>query len=318
MEVPLLLLLNGPPAVGKSALARRYLEDHPLALLVEVDRLRTSLGTWREDERSKLLARDLALALIRARLQQGGDVVVPQYLGRTDFIQTLDALARRHHAHFVEVIVVDAEPRLAQRFRDRTRDMGRSGEEHPAEEVREDEVDARIDEWIGLLEAVRDERPATLWLPCRPTLDETYAALVAELAAQTSDIGSRPRVSMRWNAVCLDCSDVDELATFYRDLFGWDVVARDDGWCQLVDPDGGIALNLQAETWYEPPVWPEQPGMQTKMLHLEVRVDDVDEAVRLVERLGGRRAPHQPADRDPAKLRVLLDPAGHPFCLWTD
>ncbi|WP_425554049.1 VOC family protein [Kribbella karoonensis] len=33
--------------------------------------------------------------------------------------------------------------------------------------------------------------------------------------------------------------------------------------------------------------------------------------------LGAREARQQPTDRDPHRLRIMLDPAGHPFCLWT-
>lgn len=84
------------------------------------------------------------------------------------------------------------------------------------------------------------------------------------------------------------------------------------------DPAGGVGLNVQAEAWYEPPVWPEQPGAQTKMLHFEILVEDMDAAVAHAVAAGARIAPHQPPDRAPDELRVMLDPAGHPFCLYTD
>jgi predicted enzyme related to lactoylglutathione lyase len=123
--------------------------------------------------------------------------------------------------------------------------------------------------------------------------------------------------SITWTTITLDCSDAEVLAAFYSRLFGWDVTARDGaGWVQLRNPQGGVGLNLQAEPWYQPPVWPEQSGHQTKMIHLEVMVDDLDAAERLVIHCDGVTAAHQPADRDPARLRIMLDPAGHPFCLF--
>jgi predicted kinase len=76
-----LLLVNGPPGVGKSTLARRYVADRPRALLVEVDELRTRLGGWATDEESKVLARELAVDLIHGHLARGYDVVVPQFRG---------------------------------------------------------------------------------------------------------------------------------------------------------------------------------------------------------------------------------------------
>lgn len=59
-------------------------------------------------------------------------------------------------------------------------------------------------------------------------------------------------------------------------------------------------------------MWPEQPGEQAKMVHLDIKVNDLDAAVAYALAAGARLAKHQP-QRD---VRVLLDPAGHPFCLF--
>ena len=68
----------------------------------------------------------------------------------------------------------------------------------------------------------------------------------------------------------------------------------------------------------EPPVWPEQPGRQAKMMLFEVLVNDLEAAVERVLACSGAEARHQPADRDPTRLRVMLDPVGHPFCWFVD
>ena len=122
--------------------------------------------------------------------------------------------------------------------------------------------------------------------------------------------------SLRINAVCIDCADADELAAFYVGLFGWEVLAGSGDWIKVGAGAGGVELNIQAEAWYQPPVWPERPGALTKMLHFEVETDDVLAAAAHALSVGAREAP-QPAGRDPATLRVMLDPAGHPFCLWS-
>lgn len=131
---------------------------------------------------------------------------------------------------------------------------------------------------------------------------------------------TRPgRPALRWTGVCLNCADADELARFYGRLLGWEISASDGaGWIQMRDPAGGVALNFQAERWYRPPVWPEQPDGQDKMLHFEIEVDDVHAAVAHAVAAGARGAPYQPPDRSPLQLRVMLDPAGHPFCLYAD
>lgn len=125
------------------------------------------------------------------------------------------------------------------------------------------------------------------------------------------------RPSITWTTVTLDCSDAELLAAFYAVVFGWEINARDGvGWVQVRDPNGGVGLNFQADDRYEPPTWPEEPGEQTKMLHFEILVDDVEAAVEVVLHAGGTEAPHQSSDRDRTRLRVMLDPAGHPFCLF--
>lgn len=79
-------------------------------------------------------------------------------------------------------------------------------------------------------------------------------------------------------------------------------------------PDGGTGLSFQSEPWYRPPVWPEAEGQPTKMVHLDIQVNDLEEAVAHATAVGARLADVQPQDH----VRVLLDPAGHPFCLFLD
>lgn len=63
---------------------------------------------------------------------------------------------------------------------------------------------------------------------------------------------------------------------------------------------------------YEEPTWPA--GERPKQLHIDCAVDDLDAAEGEALRLGARPVADQPA---PERWRVLLDPAGHPFCLST-
>ncbi|MFG3114482.1 VOC family protein [Streptomyces sp. NPDC048197] len=114
--------------------------------------------------------------------------------------------------------------------------------------------------------------------------------------------------------IALDCPDAHQLAGFYGRLLGWSVTASEPDWVLLRCPDGGTGLSFQSEPGYRPPVWPERPEEQQKMLHLDIRVDDLDEAEQYAFTLGAVRAEYQPQD----DVRVLYDPAGHPFCLFRD
>jgi catechol 2,3-dioxygenase-like lactoylglutathione lyase family enzyme len=119
---------------------------------------------------------------------------------------------------------------------------------------------------------------------------------------------------IRLTTVCLDCSDAAATAAFYCGLLGWEPAVTEPDWVLVRDPAGGVGLSFQAEEKYLAPTWPEEPGEQQKMIHLEVLVDDLPAAVERALAAGGRLAPHQPRD----DLRVVLDPAGHPLCLFTE
>src|SRR4029453_15343854 len=58
----------------------------------------------------------------------------------------------------------------------------------------------------------------------------------------------------------------------------------------------------QGEEWYEPPIWPEEPGALAKMMHFEILVDDLGAAIAHAVAAGARVAEHQPADRDQSGL----------------
>lgn len=130
-----------------------------------------------------------------------------------------------------------------------------------------------------------------------------------------------PHVHIR--TVNLDCADAHEMARFYGGLLGWEPTAVEPNWVLMRDPGGGTGLSFQKTDWYERPTWPEEPGQQQKMIHLEVRVIPQDgqepeaalaEATRLALSSGGTLA--EPQARD--DLRVVLDPSGHPLCLFLD
>ena len=120
-------------------------------------------------------------------------------------------------------------------------------------------------------------------------------------------------INARLRGPVLDAADAVALARFYERLLGWTMAAQEEGWAKLVSPDGFLKLEFQQEAHYTPPVWPTRPGAPQMMMHLDIAVDDVDAAVALALEAGATLADHQPQD----DVRVLLDPAGHPFCLFT-
>ncbi|HEY2271243.1 MAG TPA: AAA family ATPase [Jatrophihabitantaceae bacterium] len=116
-----LILLNGPPAIGKSTLAERYVDEHPLALNLDLDGVRRMLGQWQERPiEAGLLARAMTLEMARVHLSGGHDVVIPQYLGRPQFLQQAEQVATEVHAKFAEFVLMDGRDNAVRRFTERT------------------------------------------------------------------------------------------------------------------------------------------------------------------------------------------------------
>ncbi|WIX79852.1 AAA family ATPase [Amycolatopsis carbonis] len=167
-----LIVLNGPPAIGKSTLAERFAEDHPPTLNLDVDRVRSLVGGWRaQPSESGLAARELALAAARAHLAAGHDVVVPQLLGRPDFLVRLEELADDVGASFHELMLMDTRESVLTRFASRT-----PGPHH------HDTTAAEVAAFHDRLEFLLADRPrARVITTSAGRLDGAYRAVLAAL-----------------------------------------------------------------------------------------------------------------------------------------
>jgi hypothetical protein len=110
--------------------------------------------------------------------------------------------------------------------------------------------------------------------------------------------------------VTLDCAEPRPVAEFWAALLDGEIVF-----------ETAQAVGVRAEQlWlsairihdYRPPTWPDDAV--PKQIHFDLDVDELDAAVAEAERLGAVAAQFQPA---PDARRIMLDPAGHPFCLTT-
>lgn len=127
---------------------------------------------------------------------------------------------------------------------------------------------------------------------------------------QSYRMGSSPRFTLA--ATTVDAPDARELARFYQRLLGWPVRKEEADWLEIAPPDGGGGLSFQTEPLFTRPRWPSERTGQQMMMHLDIEVDDLPSAVERAVALGATVADRQPQD----DVRVLLDPAGHPFCLF--
>jgi len=109
-----------------------------------------------------------------------------------------------------------------------------------------------------------------------------------------------------WSGVTIDCLDPQRVARFWSTLLGRELGPSQEGWVYL-----GRRGDAQPRLVFQPV--PEPPTGKVR-IHLDVSVDDIDEAVAAVIALGGR-ATGERHDHDEGVVVVVADPEGHEFCL---
>jgi hypothetical protein len=114
-----------------------------------------------------------------------------------------------------------------------------------------------------------------------------------------------------WGSV-QETPDPPALAHFYSRLLGWPISHERDDWCTIKDPRAESYLGFHASAEYVRPTWPPADGEQQTMAHHDFEVTDLAGAVAHAQECGATLAEFQPQD----DVRVMLDPDGHPFCLY--
>jgi hypothetical protein len=114
--------------------------------------------------------------------------------------------------------------------------------------------------------------------------------------------------------VVFDAPDLEAESSFWAGLLDGEVF-RDDEWHSIV-VDGEWVMGVQLAPNHVAPDWPTGP--QQQQVHVDLHVEDLEEAGRLAEQLGGRQLQEaiRPADNPDGDemFTVYASPAGHPFC----
>ena len=117
---------------------------------------------------------------------------------------------------------------------------------------------------------------------------------------------------LQLSATPISSPDPRALAAFYARLLEWETVTSEPDWVVLQNPSGGPGVSFHIDEHYVRPVWPSAEGNQQPMMHLDIRVDDLDSGSAYATACGAVAAEYQPQE----DVRVFLDPDGHPFCLF--
>ncbi|GAA4712336.1 VOC family protein [Pedococcus ginsenosidimutans] len=105
----------------------------------------------------------------------------------------------------------------------------------------------------------------------------------------------------------IDCADPSAEARFWAAALGGEVAHAQDEYAMVTLGEQRIGFG-RVEDWTAPE-WPNPHG--TKQFHFDLAVEDLAAAEAALTGLGATR----PADQPSTDWVVLLDPAGHPFCL---
>jgi catechol 2,3-dioxygenase-like lactoylglutathione lyase family enzyme len=106
--------------------------------------------------------------------------------------------------------------------------------------------------------------------------------------------------------VTLDAPDAAALGEFYSAVLGWPIAHSDVNYAMLSGPSHALGIGTIPD--YQRPHWPDDGH---KQFHLDLAADDVQAAADRCVELGATRADPQPGET----WVVLIDPAGHPFCI---
>jgi len=109
--------------------------------------------------------------------------------------------------------------------------------------------------------------------------------------------------------VNLDCAEPAALTQFWAKTLGWEVTYSDDDY-GMITGDSGSTIGFGRIDDYQPTPWPDPSG--AKRYHLDLQVDDPEQAISALVELGATVADPQP---NAERWTVLLDPQGHPFCV---
>lgn len=120
MTKPNFILLNGFAGAGKSTIARRYIADHPLALVIEGDELIVNLGSWlaREGEARELVY-EMIKSLLAIHLSKGHDVVLPYLVTDNCHIKEFESIASTTNATFYNFLLFNEKEVAVQRLLER-------------------------------------------------------------------------------------------------------------------------------------------------------------------------------------------------------
>ncbi len=174
MNTPKLIILSGSLGVGKSTLAAKYADSHPMALNLDIDDVRMHLGQWRERaEESAKLSKQMAEEMARINLLAGYDVIIPQIYRHEEYLLRLEKVAAETKARLFEIVLYVDKQEAVKRFMNR-------GDFRPGGLIDRGGGVKKLESMHDEMSALIAKRPSTIKLePVLGDIEGTYNKLLS-------------------------------------------------------------------------------------------------------------------------------------------
>lgn len=165
-----LIILYGFASSGKTTLAKKYIDVHPLTIAIEGDQIIGMIGQWRKNEdEARRIVFEHSKSIVENHLKAGHDVILPYLLSDSSQIESFEDIANKCNASFIEVYIDiekdDAVNRLLER--------GCWGEEG-SRKLTEDDKEMLMNRYEHMKNAMQKRPNAKPIISDLGEIDETY------------------------------------------------------------------------------------------------------------------------------------------------
>jgi predicted kinase len=176
---PKIILLNGNPGLGKSTLAQRYIDDHPMALNLDIDIIWRMMGGWRTEPRADIQKLKYAYYMAEMHLSGGDDVIVPQAIQDNEQYCRYEEIAAKSGAILKEVVLIAPLDEAIERFKVRGRADGHPDGIRPGGIIDTGGREAKLAEMYNNVLTTIAQRPNTVLIESHEhDVDGTYQLLL--------------------------------------------------------------------------------------------------------------------------------------------
>ena len=177
MKRPKLIVLNGFAGSGKTTIAKRYIADNPLTLLIEGDELIVNIGQWlTHEEEARRLIYELSKQIADTHLTSGNDVIIPYLITDNAHLISFREIAQKHDASFYNFLLFNEKEVAIGKLLERG-SWGEAGTD-PIGDTDMPVISDLYDKMASQLEAQTD---AIIVAQQDRTIDQTYSFIVGHM-----------------------------------------------------------------------------------------------------------------------------------------